>query len=189
MRKQSRLKNGNSINSKAARARFEHGRFFCSALLASPYAGEPRLALNCRGAKRQKLRPPATGGPHPSFFCRKAAKEIYLPQGEGLHGVGAGRNLRRKLGVNAITGRGYNPSVFLLQRSKNPALLTQGSRGSLSIAMAQGLHREGESVHRYSSSSLSILKNIRSSGARNFGLLQTTIFIDKAPPVKISAAA
>ena len=45
-----------------------------------PYTGEARNALQPRGAKRRKLRPSAAGGPHPSFFCRQAAKEIHLPR-------------------------------------------------------------------------------------------------------------
>ena len=45
--------------------------------------------------------------------------------------------VRTGFGRNDITGRGYNPSVFLLQRSKKPAPLAQGSRGSPAIAAAK----------------------------------------------------
>ena len=50
--------------------------------------------------------------------------------------TGEPRNAPKAIGVNAITGRGYNPSVFLLLRSKNPAPLAQGSREACANAVA-----------------------------------------------------
>ena len=48
---------------------------------------------------------------------------------------------------NAITGRGYNPSVFLPRRGKKPAPLTQGSREVRSVRL--GEHRGAEIRAQY----------------------------------------
>ena len=75
------------------------------------YTGEARNAHHWCGAWRQELRPPAAGGPHPSRCFTFVKHRATFPVGEGLHSVGAAKTLHKRLGVNAIPYRRYNPSV------------------------------------------------------------------------------
>ena len=106
---------------------------------------EARCALHRRGAGRQKLRPPAAGGPHPSRCFTFVKHRATFPIGEGLHGISAARDLDKKFGVNAMAGQGYNPPVTAFKSSiAVPASLTQGSRDSLYNPSLLTLHRGGE---------------------------------------------